>query len=82
MSDDKMPEILTPKQLQRAIEEYVKDMESLVIVFIGNDEIGYQNSTLLFVRKINAQKQVIVELMFSEKNVPDPDKPKTLGYVS
>jgi len=80
---NEMPQIITPDQLKKAVKEYIRDMESTTIIFIGNDSIGYQNPTILFVRRINASKQAIIELMFSENNVPSPDKKKeSLGYVT
>ena len=78
-----IPKIITPDQLKKAVKEYIRDMESTALIFIGNDSIGYQNPTILFVRRINASKQAIIELMFSENNVPSPDKKKeSLGYVT
>ena len=78
-----IPQIITPDQLKKAVKEYIRDMESTALIFIGNDSIGYQNPTILFVRRINASKQAIIELMFSENNVPSPDKKKELlGYVT
>lgn len=83
MSEEEKPEIdvskLDPKVITEILQakKDLKMLESTAIIFIG------KNPTPIFTRQYNAEKQALMELMFSEKLVENPDvrKEKIRNYV-
>jgi ABC-type polar amino acid transport system ATPase subunit len=74
-----MPSALDPKTVARILEakEALRRLEETAIVFV------HKNPTILFTRTYNADKQAMMELVFSERNVENPEarKEKLRSYV-
>lgn len=59
-----------PQKKKKSVVEELKRMNRTALLFISN------NPTILFVRQFNAEKQAMMELVFSEAMVENPEKRK------